>query len=90
MARPAGLACLTDPEIAQMTKDKQEAETERLRTLLGEANKTLRNQERQIAKYGKLIIVALEVIKWVEWSGTNYSIGRKPIDDLRKTLEDYK
>ena len=64
--------------------DDQEAEIERLRTLLAEANKTIRKLERE---YTKLATVASEVIKWAENSGAGYDIGRKPVDDLRKALE---
>ena len=67
-----------------MTRDDQEAETERLSALLAEANRTIHSQERRISK---LAAAAVEVIKWAEWSGTNYSIDRKPIDDLRAALE---
>ena len=69
-----------------MTKDKQEAEIERLRALLGKANKTIRKQERQLDKYGKLAAAAREVVKWAKWGGANYSLGRQPIVDLRATL----
>ena len=62
----------------------QEAEAERLRALLAEANRTIRSQERRISK---LAAAADEVVKWAEWSGANYSIDRKPIDDLRAALE---
>ena len=67
--------------------DEQKAEIERLRALLGEANKTIRNQEQQIAKYGKLTSAAREVMKLAVWSRAGYSLGRKSIDDLWAALE---
>ncbi len=65
----------------------QEAEIERLRALLGKANKTIRNLERHATQYGKLAVAAQEVIKWVEWSGSNYILGSQPINDLRTALQ---
>ena len=62
-------------------------EVERLRASLGEANKTIRNMERQIAQYGKLTSAAREVMKLAVWSRAGYSLGRKPIDDLWAALE---
>ena len=70
-----------------MVDNGQEGETERLRSLLGEANKTIRNQEQQIAKYGNLIGAAREVIKLAVWSRAGYSLGRKSIDGLWAALE---
>jgi hypothetical protein len=70
-----------------MIDNGQEGETERLRGLLGEANKTIRNQEQQIAKYSKLMSAAREVIKLAVWSRAGYSLGSKSIDDLWAALE---
>jgi hypothetical protein len=67
--------------------DDQEAEIKRLRALLGEANKTIRTQERQLANCGKLEAVAREVVKLAVWSRAGYSLGRKSIGDLWAALE---
>jgi hypothetical protein len=65
----------------------QAAEIVRLRGLLGEANKTIHNQERQIDTFGKVLSAAHEVVKLAVWSRAGYSLSRKPIEDLWAALE---
>ena len=43
--------------------------------------------ERQAARYAALTRAAGELLKWAEFGGAGYSIGRKPVDDLRKAWE---
>lgn len=66
---------------------ENKTETERLRALLGEANKTIQTQERQLANCGKLEAAAREVVKLATWSCGGYSLGHKPIEDLWAALE---
>jgi hypothetical protein len=66
---------------------KNKAEIKRLSGLLEEANKTIRTQERQLAKYSKLEAAAREVVKLATWSRGGYSLEHKPIEDLWAALE---
>ena len=69
-----------------MTATDPLADIERLHGLLGEANKTIKTQERQMIRFGALALAARQVIEWAEW-GEKYQIGRKPVDDLRAALK---